>query len=71
MPSALETAIMARVRVDAGRAKRWRTFVQCLLLLAAISAMVTAGMVGWAMASRDTTHATPPTMELFRTGGQP
>jgi hypothetical protein len=69
MPGALEETIMARVRVDAGRARRWRSFVQWLLILAAISGMVTAGMVGWAMASRDTTHTTPPTMELFRTGG--
>lgn len=71
VPGTLEEMIMARVRVDDGRARRWRTYVQWLLILAAISAMVTAGMVGWAMASRDTTHATPPTMELFRAGGQP
>lgn len=68
VPGALEEGIMARVRVDDGRAKRWRTFVQWLLILAAISGIVTAGVVGWVLASRDTTHATPPTMELFRTG---
>ena len=64
----LEEGIMARVRSDDGRARRWRSFVHWLLILAAISGIVTAGMVGWAMASRDTTHTTPPTMELFRTG---
>lgn len=68
VPLALEQAVMARVRVDDGRARRWRSFVQWLLLLAAVSGIVTAGMVGWALASRDTTHTTPPTMELFRTG---
>ncbi len=67
-PPALEEMIMARVRVDDGRARRWRSFVQWLLLLAAISGIVTASMVGWILASRDTTHTTPPTMELFRAG---
>lgn len=66
-PRALET-IMARVRVDDGRARRWRSFVQWLLILAAIFAMAIAGMVGWSLASKDTTHTTPPTMELFREG---
>lgn len=68
VPSALEEAIMARVRADDGRARRWRSFVQWLLILAALTGIVTAGMIGWALASRDTTHTTPPTMELFRTG---
>lgn len=69
LPSALEEGIMARVRVDDGRARRWRSFVQWLLILAAISGIVTASMIGWVLASRDTTHTTPPTMELFRSGG--
>jgi len=69
IPRGLEQMIMARVRVDDGRARRWRSFVKWLLLLAAISGMVTAGVVGWAKASRDTTHAIPPAMELFRAGG--
>lgn len=68
VPSALEEAVMARVRIDDGRARRWRSFVQWLLLLAALTGIVTASMIGWALASRDTTHTTPPTMELFRTG---
>jgi len=68
VPSALEEAIMARVRVDDGRARRWRSFVHWLLILAALTGIVTASMIGWALASRDTTHTTPPTMELFRTG---
>lgn len=69
VPGTLEQMIMARVKVDDGRARRWRSFVQWLLLLASISGIVTAGMIGWAKASRDTTHTTPPTMELFRAGG--
>lgn len=69
VPTALEKMIMARVRVDDGRARRWRSFVHWLLIVAAISGIVTAGMVGWALASRDTTHSKPPTMELFRSGG--
>lgn len=68
VPTALEERIMARVRTDDGRAKRWRSFVQWLLILAAASGILTAGMVGWSMASRDTTHTTPPAMELFREG---
>ena len=68
VPSSLESTIMARVKVDDGRARRWRSFVQWLLLLAAISGMITAGMVCWSMASRDTTHTVPPTMNLFREG---
>lgn len=66
-PHALES-IMARVRVDEGRARRWRSFVQWLLILAAISAMAIAGMVGWSLASKDTTHSTPPAMEIFQEG---
>ena len=65
----LEQMIMERVRVDDGRARRMRSFIQWLLLLAAVTGMVTAGVVGWAKAARDTTHAIPPTMELFRAGG--
>jgi type VI protein secretion system component VasF len=64
----LESEVMARVRVDDGRAKRWRSFVQWLLILAAAAGVVTAGMVGWSMALKDTTHTTPPTMNLFREG---
>ena len=68
MPSSLESAIMARVRTDEGRAKRWRSFVQWLLILASVAGVVTASMIGWTLASRDTTHTTPPTMNLFREG---
>ena len=68
MPSSLEGSIMARVKTDDGRAKRWRSFVQWLLILAALSGVITAGMVCWTMASRDTTHTVPPTMNLFREG---
>ncbi|MEQ1750155.1 MAG: hypothetical protein ABL974_12075 [Prosthecobacter sp.] len=68
LPTSMEDAIMARVRTDDGRARRWRSFVQWLMILAAISGVVTAGMVCWSMAARDTTHTTPPTMKLFREG---
>ena len=68
MPSSLEGSIMARVKTDDGRAKRWRSFVQWLLILAALSGVITAAMVCWTMASRDTTHTVPPTMNLFREG---
>ena len=68
VPSALEETIMARVRVDDGRVRRWRSFVQWLLILTAISGIVTASVIGWILASRDTTHTRPPTMELFHTG---
>ena len=68
MPPSLEGAVMARVRSDDGRAKRWRWFVQWLLILAAVSGVLVAGMIGWTLASRDTTHTTPPTMNLFREG---
>lgn len=62
---------MARVKVDDGRAKRWRSFVQWLLVLALVTGAITAGMICWSMASRDTTHSVPPTMKLFREGVQP
>ena len=68
MPSSLEGSIMARVKADDGRAKRWRSFVQWLLILAAFSGVITAGMVCWTLASRDTTHTVPPNMNLFREG---
>ena len=59
---------MERVKSDDGRAKRWRSFVQWLMILAAISGVITAGMVCWSVASRDTTHTTPPAMRLFGEG---
>lgn len=68
MPPALENVIMARVRVDDGRARRWRSFVLWLLVFAAVSGVITAGMVGWTLAARDTTHTTPPVMPVFREG---
>ena len=68
MPSSMGGSIMARVQTDDGRARRWRSFVQWLLILAAVAGVITAGLVGWSMASRDTTHNTPPTMDLFREG---
>ena len=68
MPETLESAIMAQVRTDDGRAKRWRSFVRWLLILAAVCGVATASVIGWSLASRDTTHTTPPSMNLFREG---
>ncbi len=68
IPPTLEDTIMARVRVDDGRARRWRSFVQWLLLLTAIAGVATACVVGWTLAARDTTHTTPPSMPVFREG---
>lgn len=67
-PPSMESEVMARVRVDEGRALRWRLLLRWLLLTAAVSAMLTAGAVGWSLAKRDTTHTTPPPMSLFREG---
>jgi hypothetical protein len=68
MPSPLKSAIMARVRVDDGRERRWRSFVRWLLIAAAVSGLVTASVVGWSLASRDMTHSRPPVMPLFQDG---
>ena len=68
MPASMGDSIMARVQTDDGRARRWRSFVQWLLILVAVAAVITAGLIGWSMASLDTTHTTPPTMDLFREG---
>jgi type VI protein secretion system component VasF len=67
-PPALEDEVMARVRVDDGRAKRWRSFVLWVLALAAVSGVVTAGVIGWSKALHDPTHSTPPKMKLFLEG---
>ena len=66
----LQSDIMARVKVDEGRAQRWRSFVRWLLLLAAISGVLTAAVICWSLASRDTTHALPPAMNLLREEGR-
>jgi hypothetical protein len=68
LPSSLGGQIMARVRVDDGRARRWRSFVQWLLILGFIAGVLTAAIIGWSLASRDRTHAVPPSMGLFREG---
>lgn len=67
-PSLLHDAIMARVRVDDGRARRWRAFVRWLLLSAALSGLAAAVGIGWSLAVRDTTHSKPPAMRLFQEG---
>ncbi|MFM2179508.1 MAG: hypothetical protein RL015_3606 [Verrucomicrobiota bacterium] len=68
IPESMERSIMERVRSDEVREQRWRSFVHCLVGLAAVSGIVTAGMVCWSLAKRDRTHTTPPTMNLFREG---
>jgi len=64
----LESAIMARVRVDDGRARRWRSFVRWLLIATTASGLGAACLVGWSQASRDKTHSRPPVMSLFQEG---
>lgn len=72
MPDAsLHRGIMERVRMDDGRARRWRVFVQLMLGAALVAGVVTAVAIGWSKAERDETHATPPTMNLFREGATP
>lgn len=71
LPTSLECEVMARVRMDDGRAKRWRSLLRWILIIAAVSALVTAGLIGWSMALRDTTHTTPPAMSLFQEGELP
>jgi hypothetical protein len=71
MPPRLEDEIMARVRVDDGRMRRWRSFVHWLLILAAGAGILTAGVIGWSLALRDKTHTTPPAMNLVREGAAP
>jgi hypothetical protein len=67
-PATLEHEIMARVRVDDGRARRWRSFVLWVLALAALSGIVSAGAIGWSKALQDHTHSKPPRMKLFQEG---
>jgi hypothetical protein len=65
-PAALEPGVMARVRVDEGRARRWRVFLSWLLGLAVVAGIGTAVVIGYARARQDTTHDAPPVMPLFR-----
>lgn len=72
MPDAsLHRGIMERVRIDDGRARRWRVFVQLMLAAALVAGVVTAVVIGWSKALGDETHQTPPTMNLFREGARP
>lgn len=72
MPDAsLHQGIMERVRMDDGRARRWRVMVQLMLGAALVAGVVTAVAVGWSRALHDETHQTPPTMNLFREGAAP
>lgn len=68
MPVSMKRSIMERVRDDQGRAQRWQSFLRWLVILAAVSGIVTASMVCWTMTTRDKTHSVPPTMNLFREG---
>ena len=69
LPGSLRTEIMRRVRMDDGRARRWRSFTLWLLGLGLISGLGTALVIGWSKASRDTVHSRPPRLELIRGGG--
>lgn len=64
-PASLGSGIMARVRVDDGRARRWRVFIQLMMGAALLAGVLTAISIGWALAARDETHNTPPAMRLF------
>lgn len=61
--------VMSRVRVDEGRARRWRVFVRLMLGAALLAGVLTAVGIGWALAIQDDTHARnptpPPRMGLF------
>lgn len=62
----VDSTFIERLRGDTGRALRWRFFGRWLLILSALSALSTAVIVCWSIASKDKTHSTPPTMSLFR-----
>lgn len=66
--TSLKGEIMARVRVDDGRARRWRSWVRGLLIVAAVVGVGAAAVIGWTRAARDTTHERPPVMSLFQEG---
>ena len=67
-PATLEHEIMARVRLDDGRTRRWRSFVLWVLALTTLSGILTAGVIGWSKALQDHTHSKPPRMKLFQEG---
>ena len=62
---------MDRVRVDDGRARRWRSYIKWALILVLTSGVGTGLLVGWSLAARDQTHTVPPPMKLFREGVAP
>lgn len=68
VPASLEDAIMARVRTDTGRAKRWWMLTGLIVTLAVIAGVTTAALIGWSKASQDPVHAKPPVMPLFKGG---
>jgi len=67
-PASLEDAIMARVRADTGRARRWWVLTCLIVALAVLAGVATAAFIGWSKASRDPVHARPPAMPLFKGG---
>ena len=71
VPPSLEGTIMDRVRVDDGRARRWRSYIKWALILVLTSGVGTGLLVGWSLAARDQTHTVPPPMKLFREGVAP
>jgi hypothetical protein len=68
VPAALEGSIMARVRADTGRARRWWRLTALIVLLAVTAGVATAAFIGWTRAVKDPVHAKPPAMPLFKGG---
>lgn len=69
--ASVQEDVMARLRVDDGRARRWRVFVQLMIVTALVAGLLTAGFVCWSLAMRDTTHSLPPPMGLFQEDPRP
>lgn len=69
--SSVGSAVMNRVRMDTGRAHRWRVLAVLMVLAALVGGLMAAIAVGWGRAAQDTTHNTPPSMSLFQEGVKP
>lgn len=70
-PVSLGGGVMQRLRIDDGRQRRWRVFVQMMIGAALVAGLVTAVSIGWSLAAKDETHDTPPPMGLFGEEARP